>query len=293
MLLSKFSRPNIGTGRWGDEWKVALGEDAAEALRRFVGAGLLVPCSLPVKLASKFSSVQLKGMLKQRGLKLSGRKDEMIERLCEGDRVKMERAVADLYLLTCSDAGRQLADEFVGRRDKMHLAAFAALRDRNIVLACQVVCDFQDALGFPEIPMFPSKPYLPDVRSVFAVKPGILAGVNEEALEHLRLAAGMAFLGLGDHWLPENLETGIRLSGPAAVSMIIGAVQNWRNVESWRNSGLVRTVRIVCSAGGPCETCASLADRVWPIGELPEIPNAHCTSPYGCRCACVADLIKC
>jgi hypothetical protein len=292
MLLGKFSRPHLGTGPWGDQWSAALGEDGNEALRRFVEAGFLVRCSVPEQLAFKCSSVQLKQMLRNRGLKLSGRKDEMAERLCKAAPAEMEKAVAGMDLLAYSESGQQLAGEFFARRDETHRVALASLRERNPGLACRVVSEFQDALGFPEIPMFQTKPDLADVTSVFSLRPRILAGVNEEALEHLRVAAGMAFLGLGDNWLPENLETGIRLAGPAAVSMIISRVQSGKNLESWRSSGLVRTVKIICSADGPCEACSGLRSRVWPIEELPEIPYENCSSPEGCRCACVAHLIE-
>src|SRR5208282_220252 len=84
MLLSMFSGPRTGNGPWGDQWSGALGEDGSGAIQRFVGAGLLVDSVLSVseRLALKFSSLQLKQMLKERGLKVSGRKDEMAERLC-------------------------------------------------------------------------------------------------------------------------------------------------------------------------------------------------------------------
>jgi len=294
MLLSKFSGPHTGNGPWGDQWSGALGEDGSAAIQRFVEAGLLVDSALSVseRLALKFSSLQLKRMLRERGLKVSGRKDEMAERLCMASAAEMEKAAAGMNLLTCSESGQQLASGFLTRSDEVKRAALAALREKNPGLACRVVSEWQDALGFPELPMIQTKPHLGDVNRVFSVRPRILAGVNEEALEHLRVAAGMAFLGLGDHWLPENATTGIRLSGPSAVSMIINSVQTMRNVEGWRSSGLVRTVKILCSADGPCEACDGLRNRVWPIDDLPEIPYEHCTSPGGCRCVCVAHLIE-
>jgi SAP domain len=292
MLLSKFSGPRTGRGPWGDQWKWALGEDRSEAIRRFVEAGLLVRCALSVSVAFKLSSSQLKQMLGERGLKVSGRKDEMAERLCKANAAEMERAVAGMNLLTCSEGGRQLAGEFLTRSDEMKWAALAALREKNPGLACRVVSEWQDALGFPELPMIQTKPDLGDVSRVFSVRPRILSGVNEEAFKQLRVTAGMAFLGLGDRWLPGNLETGIRLAGPSAVSMIISSVQISRNVEGWRSSGVVRTVKILCCADGPCEACNALRNCVWPIGDLPEIPYEHCTSPGGCRCVCVADLIE-
>ena len=294
-LLSKFSMPrkvesNV-SGIWEERWKAALGEGEEDALQRFLDARLLILCSPSERLASKFQYKELKVMLRERGLKLAGRKDEMAERLCSADPTGMEKNIARVNLLKWSEEGRQLSSVFFSRRDEMQRAAAAALQGKNPELACRLVCEFQDALGFPENPMFQSKPDLADVTSVFSAAPKILAGVKQESLEYLRIAAGMAFLGLEHDPLTDNLETGIRLAGPAAVKMIFSYVQSRRNFESWRSSGLVRTVRIVCSADGPCKVCARLSNRTWPIKDVPEIPYEHCTSDEGCKCGYIlADL---
>lgn len=294
-LLSKFSMPrkveSTVSGFWAERWKAALGEGEEDALQRFLDARLLILCSPSERLASKFQYKELKVMLRVRGLKLAGRKDEMAERLCRADFTGMERNIAGVNLLKWSEEGRQLAGVFFSRRNEMQRAAAAALREKNPELACRLVCEFEDALGFPDIPMIQSKPDLADVSNVFSATPKILAGVKQESLEYLRIAAAMAFLGLKHDPLTDSLETGIRLEGPAAVAMINSYIQNHRNIESWRTSGLVRTVKIVCSADGPCKVCARLSKRTWPIEDVPEIPYEHCTSDEGCKCGYIlADL---
>jgi len=295
-LLSEFSKRRPAEpalpGHWADRWREALGESEEQAIRRFVEAGLLTRCSLSERLDWKVRYVELKQMLKERGLKPSGNKVQLIERLCQADPKGMETAVAGVNLLRCSEAGQDLASSFIASREHMRNAALNALCEGELDSAVRTVCDFHDALGFPEDLFFPTKPNLSDLRRAFSVRPTILAGVTDETLEELRVAAGMAFLGLGTDWLPDNFETGIRLKGDAAVRMIISRVQNERNMQAWLESGLVKTIKVLCSQDGPCEACSALSNRAWQIESLPEIPYMHCTSEQGCRCVCVADSIE-
>jgi hypothetical protein len=120
LLLTKFlmvRKVEPSTGDGAGRWKAALGESEPDAIRRFASGGLLVSCPLPEKIAYTFSDAFLRGMLRERGLKLSGRKDEKAERLCSTDPRGMEAALAGVELLKCSETGRQLADEFFRPKD--------------------------------------------------------------------------------------------------------------------------------------------------------------------------------
>lgn len=295
-LLSAFSKRRPAEpaqpGHWVDRWRKALGESEEQAMRRFVGAGLLTRCSLSERLDWKVRYVELKQMLKERGLKLSGNKAQLIERLCQADPKGMETTVEGVNLLRCSEAGQGLASAFVASREHMRNATLDAMCEGALDSAVRIVCDFHDALGFPEDPFFPTKPNLSDLRRAFSVRTAILEGVSDETLEKLRLAAGMAFLGLGTDWLPDNFETGMRFTGDTAVGMIISRVQNERNMQSWHETGLVKTIKVLCSHDDSCEACSALSNRVWQIESLPEIPYVYCTSEQGCRCVCVADSIE-
>jgi len=291
-LLSQYFRCREGekfVGHSAAQWRGALGESCEEAFERLIGAGLIAACSLQERLDSTVPYGKAKQMLRDRGLKASGRKTEMIERLWEADVEAMRRIVAEVHLFRCTESGQQLAKSFLEYCNEMERTAFGALRERNVNLAFRVVCDFEDSLGFPENPSFPSKPDISNVRCVFAVKPKILATVSEEVLEHLRVAAAMAFLGIGGSWLPDGLRTGLAMKNEVAVRMIVFHVQSSREVEQEKqHADLVSEVSVVFASEEPyppCDACRALKDKRWDLGEQPELPYEHCIHDMGCRCS--------
>ena len=291
-LLSGFSRgPAVephDSGHWADRWKEALGECQTEAVRRFAEAGLLVPCSLSEHLAWKLSYKRLKQMLRERGLKLSGRKNALAERLSGADAKGAEEALAGLRMWKCSEEGSKLTNQFLESVRQTERAALEALQAKKCEEAVRIVCDFKDALGFPREQFFQDRPNLEDVRGVFDARPGILAGVHEDALENLRIAAGMSLLLLDYHlieWLPEGFSTGLAFSNDTAIAMLCGYVRIERQLADYRKMEFIKHLRI--SGGNPeksCDVCKALLGRVWVIDEVPELPHPQCTSDSGCHC---------
>jgi hypothetical protein len=209
----------------------------------------------------------------------------MAERLCNADEAGMEKAVAGVVLLRCSDTGQQLASQFIAQQEEMRRKALEALRQRNPELAISVVSLFNDELGFPN--MFGTCPATlqEQLRRTFTTTPKILSGVNKAVLEQLRILAGMDFLGLDYESLPENLET--------TLGMLISGVRSGLSLEKWRQSGLVRSVKIVGSSDGDsCPACKSAQKRAWPIQNVPELPLPDCTSEWGCNCSYVSHEIR-
>jgi hypothetical protein len=276
--------------------KAALGESEEEALHRLLTAGHLIQCCVAEKLVDCFSSGQLKQMLRDRQLKLSGTKEQMTERLCTADAAGMEKAVAGIILLRCSETGQQLANQFLARKEDVRRNALEALRQRNLELAVSVVSSFNDELGFPIDPMFSSsrETLREQLRRTFTASPKILSGVDEKALECCRIAVGMSFLGLGLVWPPSDPETESRMEDMTldVVAMLISSVQSGMNLEDWRTSGFVKSIKIVGSSGGDsCPACKSAQKAPWPIKDVPELPIPDCTSEGGCNCSYVTHEI--
>ncbi len=170
-------------------------------------------------------------------------------------------------------------------RAKVERAAFDALCARNADLAVRIVCDFQDALDLPEDPLFQSKPDASKVRSVFSVRPKILADVTEVVLDQLRIAAGMVFLGFGFRWLPDGLQTGLEMKNESAIRMIVSHIQNSRLIQQANErADLISGVHVYLSSEGSCDACCALKDKNWKLGEQPELPFERCTHRMGCRC---------
>jgi hypothetical protein len=96
-----------------DEWERLLGEDPLTMTERFVEKDLVVRSPLARHMEVKFSVAELKNLLHQQGLPVSGRKDELIRRLIQADYEGMWDAVSGLTLLECSKRGAELAEHYL------------------------------------------------------------------------------------------------------------------------------------------------------------------------------------
>jgi hypothetical protein len=290
MLLSGFSRdPAVephDSGVWADRWKVAVEESQIEAVRRFAEAGLLVPCSLSEHLVWKFSCLRLKQMLRERALKVSGRKSDLAERLSSADPKGGEEAITGLRMWKCSAEGMKLTNLFMELVRETEKAAYEALRSKKCEEAVQIVCDFKDALGFPQMQFFSDRPNLEDVRAVLNGRPGILAGISEEQLELLQIAAGMSSLLFDYHILqrlPEGFSTGLAFSNDTAIAMLCSYARIKRQLAQYRKMK-IKNMKIENGNPKVCDVCKALVGTVFLIDEAPELPHLQCISPSGCHC---------
>jgi hypothetical protein len=111
LLLSKFIHANrfedfARHDFWKVMWDSLLGEPSSKAIKRFVEEGMLMTTTdLNDLLSYKYKVTELKDMLKQRSLPVSGLKDELIQRLAQADTNGMRKAVAELSLLKCTQRG--------------------------------------------------------------------------------------------------------------------------------------------------------------------------------------------
>lgn len=287
MLLNKYTHGRLvdmgGNAHWDQHWQTALGESIREATNRFIESGLLEECPLSDRVTSKFNQIALKQMLRERGLKVSGRKAELGNRLIEADRDSMLGVTHEYVMMRCTEKGLGLANEFSTRTEETQQNALQALRRKDLETAVRCVCQYQDDLGFPEDPGFQSRPNVADLRRTFSVRPKILGVVSDEVLETLRVATGMRFLGLSGKWTPDDFETGVKLDAASAVEMIVAKVQSDRSLEGGR-LGKITQVKILGSGKGTCSACADLENKRWTLKNVPELPFEDCTSKGGCRC---------
>jgi hypothetical protein len=72
------------------------------------------------------------------------------------------------------------------------------------------------------------------------------------------------------------------------------AIAGYRNLMSWRKSGVVLRAKLVGSGDGPCEHCRMAAEHDYDIMDVPRIPLLSCRNlnSIGCRCALVASKIR-
>lgn len=228
LLLSKFRNGDSPTRyRDIDYWETALGEKPANVIEQFIKEGMLEQAGLPELIAYKFNSSDLKSMLKENGLKVSGRKEEFIHRLIENDAKAMSEATKDIDLYRCTAAGVQLAENYLAaekrKRESAEREIFDLLVREEYSKAVRVVAEYEASQVFPRGLGTDWKSYdgtsdVESLKTIFNSTPAILQRIEENRLKQLRLAASMMQLwgtNTARHWLPDGFDTGIHLDGDA------------------------------------------------------------------------------
>ncbi len=106
LLLSKFLNSEAAERFDNDDrWAAVLHEHPADAIRGFREDGALEAADLDEVMDRVFKAGDLKTMLKERGLKISGPKNELIQRLIENDPAGMKTATKNSVVYRCSEKG--------------------------------------------------------------------------------------------------------------------------------------------------------------------------------------------
>ncbi len=300
LLLSKFiqaHRPDdfAKSADWENIWKNVLGEPSKQAIKRFVDEGMLMTATdLNDLLSYKYKVTELKDMLKQRGLPVSGRKEEMIERLVQADPDGMRKAVAGLTLLKCTQHGHEIAEQYLEaekeKRAKVERQVMEYLTRRKFREASLAVAGLEAEQVFPRGIGIDWKRHNPNhdiemLKTIFESKPKILVRLGNEKLEALRIAAAMMALwgeNRAKKWLPDDFETALPFDNDTTARMFLFYAQHRATLEQNRSEGLKHVE--VLPAPDSCESCKKLAGKHYKLNEAPELPNEHCTHKMGCRC---------
>jgi len=288
-LLNRFLRPANPDSVIGMTYlESALGESCQSAIRGFIRDGLLEPYvpSKEERAQLLFKLTELKDMARERGLKLSGSKEELVRRLLTADLSGISAIIAarELRLVQCSAFGVVFADRYSQRRQAMERSVETALREGKLEEAIKSLESFEAELGFAKLESERAR-RLGDVRPIMTGHPRALHRHPKLKLRDVRTSAAMVMLGIKrSRDFPPDI--GERIDA------LVNYGQNYRNLQSWRQSGCVRGVGILGSADGPCEECMKLHNRVWSLNEVPELPNPRCTTEGGCRCSySIAGLV--
>lgn len=298
-LLSKFLHPKPADDfDESERWKAVLGESPKQVIRRFADEGVLAQANLNAQLDYKFKTTELKAMLKQRSLPVSGRKEDLINKLVQVDPGGMKSAVAGLKILICSERGREIAEQYLSaektKRARLEEQVLEYLKQRKFKEASVTVAGYEAEQVFPRGIGIDWENHNPArdiemLKLIFSGKPKILSRLNDDQLAALRLAAGMiSLLGTnqGKEWLPPNFETGMAMDNDAAARMLFFYASHKANIASYRQGGVVKEVEIL-AAQGSCETCKKMSGRKYRLNEVLELPYEHCIHEMGCRCTLI------
>ena len=301
IFLSRFARGAaaenlLAISAWR-EWIAGPLDDQLSGLLR---EGLIRKrdAELAELLELKYRAIDLKKIAKERGLKTSGSKAELAARLSEGRPDEMRAATSGLTVFELTANGRRAAEDFQGHACEMRSGALTALLAGDVATARATAEQLNSEMGEADDGMFNYLQPESHFRRILAAKPRILAGLAEEELKVLRIAAAMNSFGWGERWLPEGFRTKLKIDNKTAVRMIYFYVRQQEDAEQYRSIGVTEVFIMVANHGAPqkesrwdvCVECLPLKGTVWPINKVPDLPYSMCTQPIGCRCMALPVL---
>jgi len=247
----------------------------------------------------KFNSAQLKTLLRERGLKISGAKDELVLRLIENDPAGIQKISSDSDLFQCTPSGSQMAEIYLETMRSKRMLAEKEILDRlgtgefpkavNLLVQYEASQIFPRGLGV-DWNNFDKDSEIESLKVIFSRTPEILRDVEVSRLGNLRIAAGMMQLfgtNSGRQWLPKDFETGIHLKSDTACRMLLFHASHLRSMKTFLEAG-IGTVRVLGS-GDSCSQCREISGRKFALGDAPELPLGKCIHELGCRCIAQPD----
>lgn len=297
LLLSKFLEPRTAEDfSKSDNWKEVLKESPQQAIKRFIDDGMLIQADLGGHLAYRFKVNELKNMLKQRGLPVSGRKEDLIARLVQADTEGMKKAAAGLSVIHCTEQGRAVAKQYLNgekeKRAKVEQEVMDAIRKRKFKEASQLVAAFEAEQVFQRGIGIDWKNYNPSrdvaiLSNLFNSAPKRLASLKAELLEQLRVAAGMIHLwgtNRGKEWLSTSETTGLGIDNDSAIRLLLSYAMYRHEIADYKRIGVKTVKTFTCNDSHVCDECRKLASKNHKLSEVPELPYEKCTCEFGCRC---------
>jgi hypothetical protein len=303
LFLSKFLHPKTPDDfAESDAWKKVLGESPKQASKRFLDEGMLAQADLSSQLDYKCKVTELKDMLKKRGVTVSGRKGDLIQRLIQADPDGMKQVVAGLTILICSERSQEITEQYIAnekaKRNKIEQQVIDCLRQRKFKEASVTVASYEAEQVFPRGMGIDWKHYDPKrditmLNIIFGSKPKILARLNDGQLDTLRFAAGMIYLwgtNQGQEWLPPDFQTGLVMDNDAATRMFFFHASHRVNIDNYKQSGVIKQVEILATQDS-CDACKKISGKRFKLNDVIELPYEHCTHEMGCRCT-VSPIVK-
>ena len=305
MLLSRFLEPKRADSVPA-YWESALGEPSQAAVNRYIKVGLLVPVPLKATVEYCNTGADLKKLLKERGLKVSGKKQELAERLVATDEVGMSKLHAEKAVIECSPEIRPRVSQYVADKEREFDDAIAetlaALRTKDFAKASHAIGAYESKqlrLSPPNPLTIPQPPRetatdVEALRAIFASRPKILSELPESDWEPLHVVVALSHLLHGrvsPKWLPAGFVGVSKFDTATTVRMMQFHMHHLYNIKRMRAIGITQG-SILCAApnAGSCDACMKIADELRNLDSLPELPYEKCTCALGCRCVIVAKI---
>lgn len=281
-----------------DYWRPLLKTSVSRKFKELEKRGLIRKATLVEKLKYVYRNSDLKNFLRSKGLKVSGNKDELVQRVVElssSDNFVKNVEKRNIYKLT--DLGSSFVDEYFkfldNERNESEELSFECLMNNRLLEACNIIADFekkqvtQRSLGLDWNNYDPTRD-IERVRIILNDTPKILRNFPQNKLNEIRMGTAMQYLwGLddGSKWIPKSFQEFSEMKTEVAMRMLMFYAIHKETLLYYNKYG-INKVKIL-PAKDCCESCNNIGNREYTLKDLPELPYEKCTHPMGCRCALI------
>ncbi len=298
MILGHFMSPKLTEKAVPKYWAYTLGGDVQIIIDRLYKQGALIPVSLEERIGYCSKVPELKKILKENGLKISGNKQELIERLLKADPQGMADLFQDHIVLMCSPEARDKVSQYnlmkKSEFDEVVEKTLSALRGKNFKIASQlidnyeknqVVIEFHNSMTLKEPPRDTTND-IEDLKIIFSMRPKILKELALNEWGPLCIVTAMSHLlhgRMSEEWFPSDFVGVQKFNKFTAWGMMRNHFLHISEKEKMKGLGVKKgSVRVI--SGDCCEACKKNENKIFDLNSFPEIPIESCTSPWGCRC---------
>lgn len=283
-------------------WEEALGMPVSEAFSLFRHEYLvcaLDPATDPYRLASYLLSVpKLKALLKPHGAKISGKKEDLINRLLELNPDLLAVAMPNQLFFIASEAGNALIEARMSarraKREQCELRILDSLVQGKTVDAIHAWNQYAEGEPFKLI--VDGSRFDREVNIINTIKYSacgyLRSRLAPEDVDALRAFAAITHL-CGKNLSEASLEKlrpdiesfkqrGYDLPMETAARMLTFFAIGQENLRNFKKLGYGFASTISCSES--CEFCKAQSGIRRQLEQIPELPHQGCTHPSGCRC---------
>lgn len=265
-----------------------LKEDIGHTIQRFIDIGMLIKPTVAQAIDTLYKKPSIEELLRKLELAASGNKPQLIERLIEYAPEQALSMVGDHDLLVCSVEAIAFLDSQIVKRQSAEKAAkdqaFSALLEGDSKKAHKIFVEYQRSYNSRDIDGGGTY-FAPQMEIVLQSEPNLLNRLSERERKYLQAATCMPMLWHEEttlKWLPQDLS--MTYEDAEVIANLLAKYAEIQ-IQVGRAGHLSDEFKIMFDPYDvdSCDLCRRFDGQVLALKEMPELPDANCTSRRGCQ----------
>lgn len=306
-FLSKFYKPRtIDDFISGDLWYKFLNQNPKETIKSLYNEGFLKKTPYYDYIFVSTTIAKLKPICKDRNLRVSGTKSQLIDRIIEFDSNNLKEIFGENRYIQCTGKGQKLVElyreEERVRKEKAINAIWNFLKINQYLEAVRASHNYfsnsldpyhelKDGISIKSL----ETEHVDFLKTVETSNPKYLQKFKITDLSQYREITQFSHLfGWKNEYLQllEDKPGGLQQSyNPLISKALYTHAMFIRDLSNFKENG-IKKIEYLAAGSLSCPECQKIDGKVVSINHPIELPFEHCTCEQGCRCCITAHFSK-